>query len=210
MSRKPISLFQLMTVSKTRGQYHGICAQRPSQLLAKPMSIRKTKSNRSGGKRREGAVEYKPEFCDQALKLCDYGATNADLADHFGVTISVISTWQSQHPEFAEACRLGKSRVDARVQQAFYNQAVGYSRVVEKVRQHKGELVLVRHTEQVPSHSSTAKTWLYNRCGTDWNDEPKQDDEDPVTKLLRELNCQALRPRELTPPSANEGGEEDE
>ncbi len=51
---------------------------------------------------------YKPEFAEQARKLCQLGATDIDLADFFGVTDRTVRGWQNAHAEFKEAIGHGR------------------------------------------------------------------------------------------------------
>ena len=40
-------------------------------------------------------TDYKPEYCEQATKLCKLGATDAELGDFFEVTEQTINNWKS-------------------------------------------------------------------------------------------------------------------
>ena len=152
-------------------------------------------------KPRKGATEYKPEFCDIARKLCEEGASNAELAAHFHINISDILTWQMDHSEFSDACKLGKGRFDAHVERALYTRAVGQTRVVEKVKRHKGEVFIVRYREHVPLDFGAAKTWLCNRRSADWarNPEPPPPDKNAFGKLFPVGEIRVLEPVELPP-----------
>jgi hypothetical protein len=68
---------------------------------------------------------YKPEFAQDAKDLCEAGATDIDLAEHWGVTKKTIRAWRLKHPEFREACRLGKDAADEEVVSSLYERAVG-------------------------------------------------------------------------------------
>jgi hypothetical protein len=48
-------------------------------------------------------TKYKTEYAQQASKLCALGATDAQLADFFGVAIEEIAIWGYSVPEFAKA-----------------------------------------------------------------------------------------------------------
>ena len=52
--------------------------------------------------------KYKDEFAGQAAKLCKLGATDAQLADFFGVAISTVALWKVEHPAFSDALRVAK------------------------------------------------------------------------------------------------------
>jgi hypothetical protein len=60
--------------------------------------------------------KFKADYAQQAEKLCDLGATDEDLADFFDVSIRTIANWKSEHPEFLQALKGGKSQADDRVE----------------------------------------------------------------------------------------------
>ena len=68
---------------------------------------------------------YKPEFADQARLLCRLGATDEELAEHFGACVRTIYRWRNAHEAFAEAVVVGKDHADDRVERALYARAVG-------------------------------------------------------------------------------------
>ena len=106
-----------------------------------------------------------------ARKLCEIGATNAELADFFNVPISKILMWQSNYSEFSEACKVGNDQANARVERSLYERAVGTSREVEKVLQGKGNPLIVRYREQVSPDPKADLLWLINR-GRNWSKNP--------------------------------------
>src|SRR5688572_3998825 len=83
----------------------------------------------TNAKRRAGGrpPTYKPEFVHQARKLCELGATDADLASFFGVADRTIYRWQAQYDEFCQALKAGKVTADNRVERSLYHKACGYS-----------------------------------------------------------------------------------
>ena len=61
-------------------------------------------------------AKFKTEYCAQAEKLCRLGATDADLADFFGVDESTINRWKDGQPGFCESLKAGKPSADDNVQ----------------------------------------------------------------------------------------------
>jgi hypothetical protein len=59
-------------------------------------------------------TSYRPEYAEQARKLCQLGATDAELAQFLEVNRSTIFEWQAAHPEFSDALKIGKSFADER------------------------------------------------------------------------------------------------
>lgn len=118
---------------------------------------------------------YKPEYADQAEKLCKLGATDHELAEFFEVDTSTIYRWKNSHVEFCEAVKIGKDRADDRVERALYNRAVGYTYEAEKVFQYQGEVVRAKTLEHVPPDVGAAFNWLKNRRKDEWRDRVQQE-----------------------------------
>jgi hypothetical protein len=70
-------------------------------------------------------TKFKPEFVEQARKLCLLGATDDQLASFFDVATSTISKWKLDFPEFAEALKGGKVGADMEVAASLYKRATG-------------------------------------------------------------------------------------
>lgn len=133
-----------------------------------------------------------------ARRLCEIGATSADLAASFNVAISTILNWQSNYSEFSEACKLGSDQANARIERALYERAVGTTQEVEKVVQVKGNPVIVRYRKQAPPDPNTCQFWLINRHGKKWSKHPvfKDNEEDLLLVFLRRINGNVMRPVE--------------
>jgi hypothetical protein len=115
-------------------------------------------------------TDYRPEYAEQAAKLCALGATDFELADFFEVNTATIYRWRNAHEEFCEAVSRGKEKLDERVKRSLYNRAVGYSYESEKVFQFQGEIVRTPITEHVPPDPGAAMNWLKNRQPDEWRD----------------------------------------
>lgn len=120
---------------------------------------------------------FKPEYVEQARKLCMLGATDMELALFLEVDVSTIYRWKHTHPEFCEAVTCGKEFADERVQRAFYNRAVGYDHPAVKIFMPAGadEPVYAPYTEHVPPDPSAALNWLKNRRGDQWREKTEVD-----------------------------------
>ena len=147
---------------------------------------------------RARATEYRPGYCAMARKLCEIGATSADLAASFNVAVSTILKWQSSYPEFSEACKIGSDQANARIERALYERAVGTTQEVEKVVQVKGNPVIVRYRKQVLPDPNACQFWLINRHGKKWSKHPvfKDNEEDPFLVFLKRNNGNVMRPVE--------------
>jgi hypothetical protein len=106
----------------------------------------------------------------QAKKLCEYGLTDDELADFFGVATRTIYRWQAQHEEFCQSLKVGKAAPDERVERSLYHKAVGYTFESEKIFNYQGEIVRTKCIEHVPPDTTAAIFWLKNRRKEEWRD----------------------------------------
>ena len=116
-------------------------------------------------------TDYRPEYAEQAKKLCNLGATNQDLAEFFDCNIMSIYRWQAKFPEFGDALKIGKGQGDERVVRSLYQKAVGYHLPVKKVVADKdGNLIDIEYTEYMPPDTTSCIFWLKNRRPDEWRD----------------------------------------
>jgi len=115
-------------------------------------------------------TKYQDGFAIIAKRLCELGATDADLADEFGVSTVTIWRWQSQHPDFCNAVRVGKDAADDLIERSLFQRARGYTFSTFKIMQDKGQPVVVEHMEHVPPDLGAMKLWLTNRRGDKWRE----------------------------------------
>lgn len=122
-------------------------------------------------------VRYRPEYAEQAYKLCLLGATDKDMADFFEVAESTINRWKSGHSEFWESIKRGKSVADANVAHALYQRAIGCSHPDVHVSNFQGEITVTELTKHYPPDTGAAFIWLKNRQPHKWKDkiEVKED-----------------------------------
>lgn len=115
---------------------------------------------------------YSLVFAEQAAKLCELGATDDDLADFFKVSTRSIYRWQTQHPEFCQALKAGKSPADERVERSLFHRAVGYRHEAVKIFMPAGakKPVYADYVEQVAPDTTAAIFWLKNRRPDLWRD----------------------------------------
>jgi len=115
---------------------------------------------------------YKPEFAIQARKLCELGATDAELADFFDVSDRTIYRWSNEHDDFCQALKAGKDAADERVVRALYHKAIGYTHDAVKIFMPKDAPapVYAPYREHVPPSDTAAIFWLKNRRREEWRD----------------------------------------
>jgi hypothetical protein len=132
--------------------------------------------------------KYKPEFCEQAAKLCKLGATDRELAEFFGVAERTLNEWKSEHPEFLQSLKLAKEESDNRVEQSLYRRALGYSHDAVKILMTKdGDVYREEYVEHYPPDTVACIFWLKNRRPDQWRDKIDVD-----TGLTRDRAAQLL------------------
>lgn len=133
-------------------------------------------------------TKYRPEFCEQASKLCKLGATDRELADFFGVKEWTINRWKAEYPEFSHALKLAKEESDNRVEQSLYRRALGYSHDAVKILLTKdGDVYREEYVEHYPPDTTACIFWLKNRRPDAWRDKIDVD-----TGLTRDRAAQLL------------------
>lgn len=129
----------------------------------------KKKEDEKGKRGRK--TDYQDSFANQALKLCLLGATDAEMADFFGVSEQTVNTWKKKHPEFLESQKKGKSIADANVASKLYNRAIGYDVKATKFATNEGKITdKVEYVEHYPPDTTAAIFWLKNRQPEKWRD----------------------------------------
>ena len=106
-----------------------------------------------------------------AHHLCKLGATDADLADAFGVSVVTVDNWKIKYPEFLGSLKASKEEADSLVERSLYARATGYSYDAVKIFHTKdGKTVKVPYTEHVPPDVTACFYWLKNRRPDRWRD----------------------------------------
>lgn len=121
--------------------------------------------------------KYKDEFAGQAAKLCKLGATDAQLADFFGVAISTVALWKVEHPAFSDALRVAKEAADERVEQALYRRALGYQHDEIDIRVVGNMIVKTPVRKHYAPDAASMIFWLKNRQPAKWRQTPPEGDE---------------------------------
>jgi hypothetical protein len=118
--------------------------------------------------------KYRPEFNEQARKLCLLGATDEEIADFFDVCVATIYNWKTQFPAFLEATRAGKVVADMEVAESLFRRATGEVAFVERAyKTNEGDYKVVTLRQFIPGDVTAQRLWLLNRRPQNWRD--KQD-----------------------------------
>lgn len=116
-------------------------------------------------------TKYRPEFNEQARKLCLLGFIDAELANFFGVCEATINNWKTEYPAFLASIREGKDYADAEVADSLYRRATGEEVIFEKaVKKDDGSYEAMRLKQFVPGEVQAQRLWLLNRRKGNWRD----------------------------------------
>jgi hypothetical protein len=146
---------------------------------------------------------WRPEFVEQARRLCEFGATDSEVAFFFEVTKRTLYRWIAERPELCAAMAAGKAPADERVVRSLYQRAVGYERTATKVFMPPGAdaPVYAEYIEHVPPDTVAGIFWVKNRRPREWRDRHvlTGDDDNPIKLEVRQFgDPAALSTAELT------------
>tara|TARA_R110002073_G_scaffold40577_13_gene115523 strand:- start:2660 stop:3226 length:567 start_codon:yes stop_codon:yes gene_type:complete len=156
------------SLPKTKTAKKKSAPKRQSVAKSTP-STKKTPRAKTGANGRP--TDYRPEYAEQAYKLCLLGYIDAELAEFFQVSIPTLHNWRKRYPEFLNATRLGKFIADAKVAHSLYNRAIGTT--VEEWREtvcSDGQIIALKTTKQIPGDVQAQRFWLKNRQPELWNE----------------------------------------
>lgn len=136
-------------------------------------------------RRIHGNSMYLPAYDRQVFNLCLLGATDAEVADFFGVTERTINNWKDWYSTFFQSMRSGKIEADAQAASSLFKRATGYryqevktKRAVPFGTEDPSAFVdadlpvieVVTTEKEMPPDTSAAFLWLKNRRPKDWRD----------------------------------------
>lgn len=121
-------------------------------------------------------TRYNKRYAAEAKFLAQFGLTDKDFAEFFGVTFQTINNWKKAHPEFFDSLKAGKEQADAKVEKSLYELATGYKHRVEKPlvvsdgRDFGSHVEYAKYVEQLPPNATAIIFWLKNRKPQEWRD----------------------------------------
>jgi len=125
-------------------------------------------------------TKYKKSFVDEAVQICQLGATMPELAAALGVSRRSIYQWANKHPAFSHAIKVGKGAADDRVERSLYQKAVGWMAIDTKrkysiSKAKNGREVRTLESEEIHEKAMAPDTvagifWLKNRRAAEWRD----------------------------------------
>jgi hypothetical protein len=135
--------------------------------------------------------KYNKTFAKQAKVACEkMGATDADLAELFEVSIRTIQYWKIKYSEFGAALKVGKSPADDRVKMSLYHRACGYSHPDTDIKVIEGKIVTTDIIKHYPPDTTACIFWLKNRLPEEFRANPEdggQGNEDKLIGVLSDL-----------------------
>jgi len=132
--------------------------------------------------------KYRPEFVEQACKLCKLGLTDKEIAKFFEVSEQTLNAWKQQHPEFLESLKGGKTLADAEVASKLFHRATGYEHPDTDIRVVNGVIVETPLIKHYPPDTTAAIFWLKNRRPDLWRDKVEPEDKgNDLAKALSDL-----------------------
>ncbi len=114
--------------------------------------------------------KFKPEFVEQAEKLCKLGATDIDVADFFDVEVRTLYRWKGENEAFCQALKAGKEIADERVERSLYARATGYEHDEVDIRVVDKAIVQTPIRKYYPPDTTACIFWLKNRKQAEWRD----------------------------------------
>ena len=144
-------------------------------------------------------TSFRPEFVEQAEKLCRLGAIDTEMADFFDVAESTLYLWKTTHPEFSEAIKRGKLTADANVADRLYQRAMGYAHEETHVSNYRGAITLTPWVKHYPPETAAAIFWLKNRRPAEWRDKITSEHAgNPGNPLITRIEHVIIDPRRGT------------
>lgn len=114
--------------------------------------------------------KYKPEYAEQASKLCFLGATDEMLADFFHVSVPTLNKWKKDYPDFLKSLKESKDLLDSKVEHSLFERAMGYKHNEDKIFNNNGEPLIVPTVKHYPPDTTAMIFWLKNRQPEKWRD----------------------------------------
>ncbi len=170
-----------------------------------PSGNRNAVGNAGGGRR----TAYKPEYVRIAEKMALLGATDAQMAEAFGVSERTFTAWKSRHVEFSSALKAAKLPADGDVARSLYERALGYSHPEDDIRtvsvgDGMSEIVITPTTKHYPPDTTAAIFWLKNRQPKLWRDKVEVESEVNVNMFPPKEQLDAIYAKTMAEAEQNE------
>jgi len=118
-------------------------------------------------------IQYNKDRPRQAYQLALLGHTNKEMAEVMGVNEQTIDYWKRTKTRFAVMLARGKDQADAKVAEALYKRAIGYSHPDTDIKVLKNEIIVTPFTKHYPPDTQACKIWLALRQRVRWSETQK-------------------------------------
>lgn len=132
---------------------------------------------------------FKPEYAEQARKLCLLGATDQEIADFFEVDVRTIYRWKADFADFCQSIKAGKESADERVERSLYQKAIGYEQDEVKIFMpaNRDEPVYAPYRAKIAPDTTAAIFWLKNRRPEEWRDKSQTEHSGRVIQSIERV-----------------------
>lgn len=120
-------------------------------------------------------TKYDPKLSPLVEALCEFGATDQELADVLEIDVGTLYRWKNNYPEFCKVLKVGKEQADNRVERSLYSRANGYEHDDVDIKVIDGKIVKTKLRKYYPPDTTAGIFWLKNRRRDDWRDQSNID-----------------------------------
>ena len=121
-------------------------------------------------------TEIKP-YLTEIRKAVEAGATDKEIADAFGLSLSTVYEYKKKYSEFREAFARGRARVVFDIKAALLKKALGFEYEEEKSIGRKDKdgknIILIEKYKRYSTPSETAAAMLLRNYDENWRDNDK-------------------------------------
>jgi hypothetical protein len=103
---------------------------------------------------------YRPEYAEQTRKAAQVGITDSELMRLLGIDRDTFIFWKMTHMDFYAACRANTEARTTRVEDAYFQRAVGYEHPSEQINVWDGEVIRTATVKHIPADVRAAERWL--------------------------------------------------
>lgn len=103
---------------------------------------------------------YRSEYAEQTRKAAQVGITDNELMRMLGIDRDTFIFWKMAHIEFYMACRANTEARTTRVEDAYFQRAVGYEHDYEQINVWDGAVIRTPTVKHIPADVRAAERWL--------------------------------------------------
>jgi len=108
-------------------------------------------------------IIFLPDHENEVAMLAMRGATDREIADTFGVKLSLLRKWKRVYPSLSAAIDSGRTRADAQVVAALHKKAIGFEYDEEIAIRGKNFVDITKIKKVAHPDTAAIKYWLGNR-----------------------------------------------